>query len=144
MGCVVRRKYSIPGLLCMQHIDTNHKLIRYNIVIFGGIDGFSRKIMYRSAASNRASTAYAFFLDGVRKFGWPYKQCLLYEELIPNPRSFISGKSVHNQRIKCLWRDVWLAVTQLYYGVLHDLEEDGLLDITDSLHLCCVDCSCHN
>ncbi|CAL8376045.1 unnamed protein product [Arctogadus glacialis] len=25
------------------HIDTNHKLIRYNIVIFGGVDGFSRK-----------------------------------------------------------------------------------------------------
>ena len=37
-----------------------------------------------------------------------------------------------------LWRDVWLAVTQLYYGVLHDLEEDGLLDITGRLHLYCV------
>ncbi|KAI4882947.1 hypothetical protein NFI96_015882 [Prochilodus magdalenae] len=44
MGCVVRRKYSVPGPLCMQHIDTSHKLIRYNIVIFGGIDGFSRKV----------------------------------------------------------------------------------------------------
>ncbi|XP_062849143.1 uncharacterized protein LOC134311437 [Trichomycterus rosablanca] len=103
-----------------------------------------------AAANNRASTAYAFFLDGVRKFGWPYK--VRSDQGVENVdiaqamftvrgtgcRSFISGKSVHNQRIERLWRDVWLAVTQLYYGVLHDLEEDGLLDITNSLHLYCV------
>uniref|UniRef100_A0A3B1IFY0 Integrase core domain-containing protein n=1 Tax=Astyanax mexicanus TaxID=7994 RepID=A0A3B1IFY0_ASTMX len=120
MGCVVRRKYSVPGPLCMQHIDTNHKLIRYNIVVFGGIDGFSRKIMYLNAASNnRAATAYEFFMDGVRKFGWPYKSVKLY-------------------LIERLWRDVWVAVTHLYYDVLHTLEEDGLLDIADCLHLYCV------
>ena len=28
------------------HIDGNHKLIRWGFVIHGGIDGFSRKIMY--------------------------------------------------------------------------------------------------
>ncbi|XP_076843839.1 uncharacterized protein LOC143527165 isoform X3 [Brachyhypopomus gauderio] len=157
MGCVIRRKYSVPGPLCMQHIDTNHKLIRYNIVVFGGIDGFSRKIMYLNAASNnKASTAYAFFLDGVRRFGWPKK--VRADQGVENVDiaqamftvrgtgcgSFISGKSVHNQRffyfcrIERLWRDVWLAVTQVYYDVLHTLEEDGLLDIADSLHLYCV------
>ncbi|XP_076829288.1 uncharacterized protein LOC143475338 isoform X3 [Brachyhypopomus gauderio] len=52
--------------------------------------------------------------------------------------SFIAGKSVHNQRIERLWRDVWLSVTQLYYEVLHGLEEDGLLDLSDSLHMFCV------
>lgn len=29
MGCVVRRKYSVQGPHFVQHIDTNHKLIRY-------------------------------------------------------------------------------------------------------------------
>ncbi|KAE8277340.1 hypothetical protein D5F01_LYC24753 [Larimichthys crocea] len=37
LGCVVRRTYSVPCPKYLVHIDTNHKLIRYNIVIFGGI-----------------------------------------------------------------------------------------------------------
>lgn len=41
-------------------------------------------------------------------------------------------------RIERLWRDVWLGVTQLYYDILHSLEEDGLLDLSDSLHVFCT------
>ncbi|MGL5956649.1 MAG: hypothetical protein ACRC0X_08680 [Brevinema sp.] len=37
-----------------------------------------------------------------------------------------------------LWRDVWISVTQLYYKILHSLEEDGLLDLSDSLHVFCA------
>ncbi|KAK0133134.1 hypothetical protein N1851_031490 [Merluccius polli] len=49
VGFVAHRTYSVPAPLSLVHIDTNHKLIRYNIVIFGGIDGFSRKV-HRSPA----------------------------------------------------------------------------------------------
>ncbi|CAL8234262.1 unnamed protein product [Arctogadus glacialis] len=45
LGCTVRRSYSVRGPLALVHIDTNHKLIRYNLVIFGGVDGFSRKVV---------------------------------------------------------------------------------------------------
>lgn len=37
-----------------------------------------------------------------------------------------------------MWRDVWTAVTQIYYEVLHSLEEDGFLDISDNVHMFCV------
>uniref|UniRef100_A0A8P4GUA6 Integrase core domain-containing protein n=1 Tax=Dicentrarchus labrax TaxID=13489 RepID=A0A8P4GUA6_DICLA len=72
VGFVARRTYCVPAPLSLVHIDTNHKLIRFNVVIFGGIDGFSRRILYLdAAANNKASTAFSFFLDGVWKHGWP-------------------------------------------------------------------------
>nr|XP_055057374.1 uncharacterized protein LOC129441711 isoform X2 [Misgurnus anguillicaudatus] len=115
LGCVVRRRYSVPGPKSLMHIDTNHKLIRYNIVLFGGVDGFSRKIMYLGAATNNtALTALTFFQESVERYGFPL-------------------------RIERLWRDVWTAVTSVYYNVLHYLEEDNYLNIADQTHLFC----CH-
>ncbi|XP_045898241.1 uncharacterized protein LOC123966515 isoform X2 [Micropterus dolomieu] len=74
LGCVARRTYSVQGPLHLVHIDTNHKLIRYGLVIFGGIDGFSRKIMYLGAATNnKASTALDFFFEAVQKYGFPLR-----------------------------------------------------------------------
>ncbi|XP_016407600.1 uncharacterized protein LOC107739874 isoform X2 [Sinocyclocheilus rhinocerous] len=151
LGCIVRRSYFVKSPLSLVHIDTNHKLIRYNIIIFGGIDGFSRKIMYlEPATNNRSSTALSFFLQSVQNHGWPSK--VRGDEGVENVAiaetmfrvkgtgrgSYIAGKSIHNQRIERLWRDVWLSVTQLYYEILHSLEEDGLLDLSDSLHLFCA------
>lgn len=43
---VHRRVYSVPGPHHLWHIDGNHKLIAYNMVIHAGIDGFSRALMY--------------------------------------------------------------------------------------------------
>ncbi|KAF3836809.1 hypothetical protein F7725_004273 [Dissostichus mawsoni] len=101
MGCVARRTHSVQGPLHLVHIDTNHKLIRYGLVISGGIDGFSRKIMYLGAATNnKASTSLDFFLEGVQKYGFPL-------------------------RIERLWRDVWMAVSNVHYEVLHSLEDEA-------------------
>lgn len=41
-------------------------------------------------------------------------------------------------RVERLWRDVWTAVTSSYYNVLHSLEEEGLIDLSNAVHLFCV------
>lgn len=48
-------------------------------------------------------------------------------------RFFFLSVSVFS--IERLWRDVWNAVSRLYYDLLHTLEEDGLLDPANSTHL---------
>ncbi|CAL8242155.1 unnamed protein product [Merluccius merluccius] len=148
LGCVARRSYGVRGPLSLVHIDTNHKLIRYNIVVFGGVDGYSRKIMYLNAATNnKAATAFSFFMRSTQLHGLPSRvrgdqgvenvdiAHYMFATRGTGRASFISGKSVQNQRIERLWRDVWVAVTSKYHDVLHSLEEDGLLDIADVVHL---------
>ncbi|KAI9514167.1 hypothetical protein NQZ68_035631 [Dissostichus eleginoides] len=72
------------------------------------------QIMYLGAATdNKASTSLDFFLEGVQKYGFPL-------------------------RIERLWRDVWMAVSNVHYEVLHSLEDEGVLDPSDSIHLFCA------
>jgi len=54
-----RRQYSVVGPHHLWHIDGNHKLDLYGIVIFGGIDGYSRTITFLRAASNNRATIKA-------------------------------------------------------------------------------------
>ncbi|XP_026135190.1 uncharacterized protein LOC113113261 [Carassius auratus] len=123
----------------------------YNLIIFGGVDGFSRKVLYLDAATNnRASTAFSFFFEATQLHGVPSRvrgdqgvenldiAYFMFARRGTGRASFISGKSVHNQRIERMWRDVWMAVTCIFYDVLHTLEEDGLLDISNTVHLFCV------
>lgn len=51
-----RRQYSVcmhANSLC--HIDGHHKVIRWQIVVHGGIDGYSHYVVYLSAASDNKS-----------------------------------------------------------------------------------------
>ncbi|KAK5888427.1 hypothetical protein CesoFtcFv8_014522 [Champsocephalus esox] len=123
----ITQRLPLDGPLHLVHIDPIHKLIRYGLVIFGGINGFSRKIMYLGAATNnKASTSLDFFLEGVQKYGFPLR--VRADQGVENVGiarcmftirgSFMSGKSVHNQRIERLWRDVWMAVSNVHYETL--------------------------
>ncbi|KAK6488864.1 hypothetical protein HHUSO_G7815, partial [Huso huso] len=85
----------------------------WRIVVHGGIDGFSRLIVYLSAATNnRATTVLDCFLSAVEQFGLPSRvrsgTCgenievahYMVSRQGENRNSHIPGRSVHNQSLE--------------------------------------------
>ena len=69
---VRRREYNVPSSNALWHIDGHHCLVRWRIVIHGGIDGYSRTIVYLKASDNNSSdTVLQLFLEATAQFGWP-------------------------------------------------------------------------
>lgn len=141
MRVIQRCSYSIPGPNALWHIDGHHSLIRWRIVVHGGIDGFSRLITYlHYSTNNQADTVFTLFQEAIAKYGVPSRvrsdrggenidvAKFIIENRGLNRGSHIAGTSVHNQRIERLWRDVFSHVLQLYYSLFYFLEDNGLLD----------------
>ena len=123
------------------------------MVVHGGIDGYSRLIVYlRCSNNNRADTVFRCFREAIQSYGLPSRVrsdrggenidvanfMLSHPERGPERSSFITGRSVHNSRIECLWRDVFQGCTILYYNIFFDLEDIHELDINNELHIFCL------
>ena len=58
---LTRRTYSVPGPNALWHIDGHHSLIRWRLVMHGGIDGYSRMIVYlQCTTNNKAESVFAY------------------------------------------------------------------------------------
>ena len=145
-----RRVYHVEGPNCVWHIDGNHKLIRWRFVVHGGIDGYSRTIVFLECAdNNRASTVISAFESAVHTHGLPNRirsdlggeNVDVWRYMIEQHSSYsavITGSSTHNERIERLWRDVYRCVGILYHDTFRKLEEEGKLDALNEVDLLCL------
>ena len=53
-------------------------------------------------------------------------------------RAVVTGPTIHNQRIERLWRDFRRIVIQLYQRLFPHMEDSGMLDINNQVHLFCL------
>ena len=122
--------------------------MRWRFITQGGIDGYSRLIVFlKCSTNNRSRTMYEVFLDAVHKYHLPSRirtdqggeNVLIAQHMIEHRgadrRSVITGSSVHNNRIERLWQDLHQGVTLLYYRLFYYLEQWDLLNPLDNRHL---------
>ncbi|XP_069131834.1 uncharacterized protein [Argopecten irradians] len=147
---IVRRVYKVPVPNSLWHIDGHMRLIRWGIVTHGCIDGFSRLITFlECGADNLSKTVLNLFIGAVMRYGLPARvrsdhggeniQVALFMNLVQNSTtSHLTGRSVHNQRIERLWRDVQEQVGNVFYQKFYMMEDSGILDINNDSHICAL------
>jgi hypothetical protein len=144
-----RVEYNVAGPHHLWHVDGCHKLIKYGMVVHGGIDGFSRAVMFLHCSNNnRASTVFALFIRAtqVDRVGIPSRvrsdhgtenvdiARYMFATRGANRGSHLTGSSMRNQRIERLWRDCTATVLSLYVHVFKEFEERGVDFSNDVLY----------
>ena len=146
-----RRSYNVPGPNYVWHIDGNHKLICWRIIIHGGIDGYSGVIVFlRPSTNNFAATVLSCFENGVSEYGLPNRICSdlggenveVWRYMVrahnDNSSCIIVGSSTHNKRLERFWRDVHRCVLRPFGDHFRHLEEAELLDPLNEVDIFCL------
>ncbi|ODN73104.1 hypothetical protein L198_08301 [Cryptococcus wingfieldii CBS 7118] len=147
---VNRRRYYVPFINSLWHIDGHHKMFRWRIVIIGIIEGKSRKFVgLRAQNNNRAASVLDVLKKATEEHGVPSrvradygKELLDVKNYMIERRgdgrgSFIQGASTHNQRIERLWVDLQRWNTKKYVELFHQIEDEQEVPFHD-VHLWCL------
>ena len=121
-------------------------------MIHGAVDGCSRLVVFlRCSTNNRAATVLEAFKEATTNYGLPSRvRCdrgentaialfmLMHPLRGPERGSVIVGRSVHNQRIERMWRDVHQGVLRLYRELFYYFEAIQILDPNNDIHMFCL------
>ena len=143
-----RRKNFVPTPNSLWHIDSGQKLIRYKLIIHVCIDGKTRLLIYASCCdNNKADTVLSLFQKGVEQWGLPsrvrcdygmenfYVSQYMIDHRGEGRGSIITCSSVHNSRVERPHRDIYSGVLAFYARIFEAMEDEGILEILDSVHL---------
>lgn len=104
-------------------------------------------VFLKASDNNRSATVFDLFTEAAVHYGVPSRVrcdhggennsvCLFMNLYRGSDRgSAIRGRSVHNQRIERLWRDLWHGTTNVYHQLFSFFEYDGIIDVSNEMHM---------
>lgn len=149
-----RRAYRNPGPNFAWHIDGYDKLKRYGFPIHGGIDGFSRKILWLNVGStnNNPILIAKYFVKTcidldtlpcvvradrgnenvhVKRIQTYFRS--MQDDILSGEDSFQYGKSTGNQRIEAFWGQLRKQCGQFWMDLFQNLVHVGMLDLSSRI-----------
>ena len=134
-----RRQYHAKGPNSVWHIDGYDKLKPYGLCISGGIDGFSRHVMWLTVFStnNNPQLIAGYYMEAVKDIagapaivradmGTENRLVDALQTLLVGDNTFRYGRSTTNQRIESWWSFLRKHFTQYWMDSLEDIKDEGL------------------
>lgn len=154
-----RRKYVNKGPNYLWHIDGYDKLKPFGLAIHGGIDGYSRKILWLEVGetNNDPRIVAKFYLDAIYKLQL-VPRCIRadrgsenivlggiqrffrrnFNDSCNGLKSFIYGPSTRNQRIESWWSNFRKQRCNWWINFFKDLCDETVFDPSIPYHVQCL------